>query len=89
MGTIAARDCLRVLQLTEQVAAAVLLAAVQGVKLRIQQNELDEQTLTGEIASMLSDVQSFFPMLIEDRQLENELRSVVEMIQQKRWSLYA
>ncbi len=35
MGTIAARDALRVLTLTEQVAAACLLAAVQGVELRL------------------------------------------------------
>ena len=32
MGTIAARDCLRILQLTEQVLAATLLASVQGVR---------------------------------------------------------
>lgn len=34
MGTIAARDCLRVLELTEQVVAALLLASAQGVALR-------------------------------------------------------
>ena len=34
MGTIAARDCIRVLELTEQVAAACLLAFTQGVELR-------------------------------------------------------
>ena len=34
MGTIAARDCLRILELTEQVAAACLLACVQAVELR-------------------------------------------------------
>lgn len=34
MGTIAARDCLRVLELSEQVLAALLLASAQGVVLR-------------------------------------------------------
>jgi hypothetical protein len=34
MGTIAARDAIRVLELTEQVAAATLLAANQGVAAR-------------------------------------------------------
>ena len=34
MGTIAARDCLRVLELSEQVLAALLLAGAQGVVLR-------------------------------------------------------
>ena len=37
MGTIAARDCMRVLQLTEQVAAAAFLAMTQGIGLRIAQ----------------------------------------------------
>ena len=34
MGTIAARDCLRVLELTEQVVAAVLIAGRQALALR-------------------------------------------------------
>src|SRR5690606_39086884 len=34
MGTIAARDCLRVLELTEQVAAALLITVRQGAWLR-------------------------------------------------------
>jgi histidine ammonia-lyase len=46
MGTIAARDCLRVLQLTEQVASAALLATCQGVELRIRQQELSAETLS-------------------------------------------
>src|SRR5690606_30847062 len=40
MGTIAARDCLRVLELTEQVAAAALLAVTQGLELRERQDTL-------------------------------------------------
>ncbi|MDN4502134.1 aromatic amino acid ammonia-lyase [Alteromonadaceae bacterium BrNp21-10] len=88
MGTIAARDCIRILELTEQVAAALTLASWQGVKLRIQQNELAEGTLTQELQSMLNDVQSFFPILAEDRPLEHELRNMVNNIQQQRWPLY-
>ena len=34
MGTIAARDCIRVLELTEQVIASVLMASVQALGLR-------------------------------------------------------
>ena len=34
MGTIAARDCLRILELTEQIGAILLLAACQAVDLR-------------------------------------------------------
>ena len=40
MGTIAARDCLRVIELTEQVAAALVLATWQGVELRGQSGQL-------------------------------------------------
>jgi histidine ammonia-lyase len=39
MGTIAARDCLRVLELGEQVLAALLLAGAQGVTLRAGMSE--------------------------------------------------
>jgi histidine ammonia-lyase len=34
MGTIAARDCIRILELTEQVTAATLMASVQALNLR-------------------------------------------------------
>ncbi|MCL1967854.1 MAG: aromatic amino acid ammonia-lyase [Fibromonadales bacterium] len=41
MGTIAARDCIRVLELTEQVIAAVLMAAAQALRLRGIQTDYD------------------------------------------------
>ncbi|KXI29324.1 HAL/PAL/TAL family ammonia-lyase [Paraglaciecola hydrolytica] len=89
MGTIAARDCLRVLQLTEQVAAATLLAAVQGIWLRIAQGELDKSSLTPEIHCMLDDIGSFFEMIDEDRPTDKLLRETIAYIQQQRWTLYA
>lgn len=89
MGTIAARDCLRILTLTEQVAAATLLASYQGLKLRMQQGELCETTLTPGLTEMIEDMASFFELVTEDRPLEHELRNVVRFIQNKRWSLYA
>lgn len=88
MGTIAARDCLRVLQLTEQVAAATLLSSWQGVTLRVAQGELAQDTLTPQLTAMLDDIGSFFPLLTEDRPLEHELRNVIDYIQTKRWDLY-
>ena len=39
MGTIAARDCIRIIELTEQVAAAMLIAVIQGVELRGNQQD--------------------------------------------------
>jgi histidine ammonia-lyase len=88
MGTIAARDCLRNLQLTEQVAAAALLAACQALELRIQSNELNEQTLSAEIQAMKKDIFGSFEFITEDRPLESTLRKFVELIQNKHWPLY-
>ena len=89
MGTIAARDCLRVLQLTEQVAAAMLLAACQGVNLRLRRGEIKAEQLSTDIHKTLQQVEKIFPFLEEDRALENTLRHTVELIQQQHWSLYA
>lgn len=88
MGTIAARDCLRVLELTEQVLACTLLAAVQGLRLRIQRGELQQSALSEDIASMYQDISGYFANLEEDRPLENTLRQTVEYIQNQRWTLY-
>ena len=88
MGTIAARDCLRVLQLTEQVAAATLLASVQGIWLRIEMGELDKKSLTKDVSMMLDDISSFFTMIDEDRPTDKLLRETIGYIQQKRWNLY-
>src|SRR5690606_16420463 len=53
MGTIAARDCLRVLQLTEQVAAAALLATAQGVELRCRRDGIEMNSLAPQLQTML------------------------------------
>ncbi len=89
MGTIAARDSLRVLQLTEQVASAMLLAACQGVNLRIRKGELNEQHLSSSIKQTLKEVGEIFPFLTEDRALEATLRETITLIQKEHWSLYA
>lgn len=68
MGTIAARDCLRVLELVEQVAAGSLLAAAQGIRLRLQL----EPTRDCPIGlSRLAE--SLAPSVMEDRRLDGEL----------------
>lgn len=88
MGTIAARDCMRILQLTEQVIAASLLAAVQAVWIRIEQGELDESTLAPQLREMLSDISTFFTLIEEDRPTDKLLREMIAYIQQQRWPLY-
>lgn len=88
MGTIAARDCLRVLQLTEQVAAAVLLAACQGVELR-QQAGTSEHRIEGGLKTTFEQVRTEHAFLSEDRALEPELRQLIARIQQQGFSLYS
>ncbi len=87
MGTIAARDCLRVLQLTEQVAAAVLLAACQGVELR-QQVGTSEHPIEGGLKTTFEQIRAENAFLSEDRPLEPELRQLITRIQQQEFHLY-
>lgn len=88
MGTIASRDCMRVLQLTEQVVAATLLAAVQGVRIRIDRAELCPDSLTACMREMIEDINLFFEPVEEDRPTDKLLRKTISYIQEKRWSLY-
>jgi histidine ammonia-lyase len=89
MGTIAARDCIRVLQLTEQVAAAALLASCQGLELRMKSNEIHSDDVSHKLTELLSDIRSISPFITEDRALDKELRTVIDGIQNKTWDLYS
>jgi len=88
MGTIASRDCLRILQLTEQVIASTLLASIQGVRLRIKQGELEFSSLTADMQAMYTDITHYFENLTEDRPMEAVLRQTISYIQERRWALY-
>lgn len=83
MGTIAARDCLRILELTEQVAAAALIAAVQGVELRE-----NVKVLSPAVTNTVQNVRQFSPFLSTDRALEQELRTCLIFIRSQQWQLY-
>ena len=88
LGTIAARDCLRLLDLAEQTAAAMLLASVHALELRLRNGELDMSACTPEIIAMRESVSSQFEFLDEDRPLEKELRQFSENIRRRNWPLY-
>jgi len=88
MGTISARDCLRILELTEQAAAAVLLASSQAVELRLRAGELNEKHLVPALLEMKDTVLSEFEFLTEDRPLESDLRHFTVLINQQTWALY-
>jgi histidine ammonia-lyase len=78
MGTIASRDCLRVLELTEQVAAAHTLAAVQAARLRLR---LDSATpVPAALRTFMENVGAQSPFVDEDRALEHDLRALTARI---------
>lgn len=83
MGTIAARDCIRVLELTEQVASAMLIAVVQGVELRGNQ-----QLFSPELQVTVNQVRDRFDFLATDRAMEQELRLCIQLIRSRHWQVY-
>ncbi|WP_137937808.1 aromatic amino acid ammonia-lyase [Chitinivorax sp. B] len=87
MGTIAARDCLRVLTLTEQVVAGLLLAVRQGAWLRQQQP--GSHPLSAPLIPMFNQLAATIPPLQEDRALDQELRALVDGMLQQVWRPYA
>jgi histidine ammonia-lyase len=78
MGTIAARDCLRVLELTEQVFAAHTLAAIQAVRLRLRINAAT--SIPAPLQAFIDEVARSSPFVDEDRALEHELRAITSQI---------
>ncbi|MDD5462675.1 MAG: aromatic amino acid ammonia-lyase [Methylococcales bacterium] len=82
MGTIAARDCIRILALTEQVAVAALLAVVQGVELRG-----NRESLSPALKTTVEQLRQHSPFLSTDRALEQELRICLELTRKQYWDL--
>lgn len=89
MGTIAARDCLRVLELTEQVAAAMLLATSQALALRLQSGAVESSSLSDAILTTKNEVFESFELLTEDRALEMDLRRIIHRIRGRSFALYS
>jgi histidine ammonia-lyase len=87
MGTIAARDCLRVLELTEQVVAALLIAVRQGVWLRCRVNP--QTGAPPALAAMMAALEADIAPVLEDRRLDPELRLLLGRIRDQAWRLYA
>lgn len=87
MGTIAARDALRVLELTEQVVAAMLIAARQAVVLR---QRVQADVPVGEaVRAWVADLAARVPLVEEDRALDQDLQRLLIAIRDRAWSLYA
>lgn len=88
MGTIAARDCLRVLELTEQIASALLMATTQAINIRCKNSELAEQDIGPDIKQQMQSISEVFAYLTNDRQLDHEIIALKERIQAQHWPLY-
>ena len=84
MGTIAARDCQRVIDLTSQVMAASLLAAFQAVDLRLKSGDLQD---LGQAGKTYNEIAGFFKPLTDDRPLEDDLRKVLVFIEERYFCL--
>jgi histidine ammonia-lyase len=73
MGTIAARDCLRILDLTETVAAIVQLAVCQAVDLR-------EAVGVGRRGREIQEaVRKSVPMLTADRRQDLDIEAMLAL----------
>ena len=86
MGTIAARDCLRIVDLTEQVAAAMLISVYQGVWLRRRINP--SVAPQPGLQKMLDALSGDIAVVQEDRRLEPDLRLLLERIRRRAWKFY-
>jgi histidine ammonia-lyase len=85
MGTIAARDCLRVLELTEQVCAAMLIAARQGVALRCAQ---DGVVPGAALQAFQADLERRIAYVAEDRALDADLIALLSALRAREWKLH-
>ena len=77
MGTIAARDCARIIELTENVAAIVTLACSQAVDLR------QKKGCHGRTLKLHKSVRSRIPQVIDDREMRPDIDKVLRMQRSK------
>lgn len=88
MGTIAARDCIRNLDLTNQVIAGHMIATCQAIALRLRDGGIRPNNLNPELRAFLDDVQKTVPFIDEDKPLEGVLRALIDQLNDQSWSLY-
>lgn len=86
MGTIAARDCLRVLELTEQVAAALLVAVRQAAWLRCRVDP--QRVLPPALAAMMAALEDDIAPVVDDRRLDLDLQRLLQRVRGQAWALY-
>jgi histidine ammonia-lyase len=80
MGTIAARDALRVTELTAQIAAAHALATTQAIDLRLKTGELTPEQVGPSIQEFVNTVRNTSEFISEDRPLDADLRKLTDLV---------
>ncbi len=87
MGTIAARDTMRIIELTEQATVATMLAAWQACQLRKQQTAYII-AVSANLSDFLLHIGANFALLTEDRPLEQELRYWLAAVREQQLTVY-
>ncbi|MFC7290834.1 HAL/PAL/TAL family ammonia-lyase [Hirschia litorea] len=80
MGTIAARDALRVNELTAQVTAAHMMAATQAIELRLNEGELTDVMVGPRVLNQMEKVREVVPFIAEDQPMDKMLRELTDKI---------
>ena len=80
MGTIGARDALRVNQLTAQVAAAHMMAATQAIELRLKSGDLSELMIGPRVLEQMTKVREIVPFIAEDQPMDKMLSEMTNQI---------
>lgn len=83
MGTIAARDCLRALELVEQVAAGLLVTSHQAIWLRLR--DKPASPLPMPLAAMTGRLTQEIEPVIEDRRIDTDLALLCDRIRRQVW----
>ena len=87
MGTIAARDATRVVELAEQVLVSTLAAAGQALELRVRRKELIWSELAPGLRETFTELRSMLAFVEEDRPLEGELRRLHALVRERGFRL--
>jgi histidine ammonia-lyase len=83
MGTIAARDAIRVLELVNQVLTAALISSTQALEIRLIKKEITEDKIGKNILEFHKYFRKHVSLIENDRPLETELRALMGLIEAK------
>lgn len=80
MGTIAARDALRVNELVAQVTAAHMMASAQAIEIRMKKGEIDAEGVGAPVMNQIAEIRRFAPFITEDTPTDEILTNFTKAI---------